>query len=47
MAASNAVDLDPMVTHEMSLEQSARGFEILDDYSDKVVKVMVHVSEED
>jgi L-iditol 2-dehydrogenase len=47
MAASGAVDLDPMVTHEMSLEQSVRGFEILDDYSDDVVKVMVHVSEED
>jgi L-iditol 2-dehydrogenase len=44
MALEDRVDLDAMVTHEMSLEEAAKAFEILDDYSDGVIKAMVHVS---
>ena len=43
LVASGAVDLDAMVTHEFSLEQTPRAFEILDDYQDGVIKAMVNV----
>lgn len=46
MVARGRIDLGPMVTHEMSLEEAPRAFEILDDYSDGVIKAMVHIADD-
>ncbi|MFW5841429.1 MAG: hypothetical protein ACOCZE_12680, partial [Planctomycetota bacterium] len=43
LVAAGKVDLDAMVTHEMDLDQTEQAYRILDDYSDGVIKAMVHV----
>jgi len=38
-------DIDPYVTHHFSLEQTLEAFELVDSYSDGVIKAMIHLSE--
>ncbi len=45
MVAKGEVDLDPMVTHEFGLEKTKEAFDMVADYQDGAVKVMIHVSD--
>ena len=41
MVASGKVDVDFMITHRFSLEQTQRAFNLVDEYRDGVVKAMI------
>ena len=45
MAADGTVDLSPMITHEMPLDDVLTAFDIVDDYKDGVIKAMIHVKD--
>ncbi len=45
LVRTGKVDLDPMVTHHFPLEDTQRAFDIVADYDDGAVKVMIEVSE--
>jgi threonine dehydrogenase-like Zn-dependent dehydrogenase len=44
MLARGEIDLDPLVTHHFSLDQSQQAFDTVADYRDGVVKAMIHLS---
>ena len=41
MIAAGAVDVDFMITHRFSLDQTAEAFELVDEYADGVIKAMI------
>jgi L-iditol 2-dehydrogenase len=43
MIASEAVNVDPLVTHQFSLSQSKEAFDLVDGYHDGVVKAIIHI----
>lgn len=45
LVASGAADVDPLATHHFDLEDSKAAFDLVADYSDGVVKAIIHVSE--
>ena len=44
MVQNGEVNLDPLATHDFTLEQSAEAYDLVADYRDNVVKAMIHVS---
>ncbi|MBC8243948.1 MAG: alcohol dehydrogenase catalytic domain-containing protein [Verrucomicrobia bacterium] len=44
LVASGAADVDPLATHHFGLEDSKAAFDLVADYSDGVVKAIIHVS---
>ena len=45
MVARKQVDLDAMVTHHFSIQETAKAFDTVADYRDNVVKAMIHISD--
>ncbi len=43
LVASGVVNLDPLVTHHFTLDQSQAAFDLVADYRDGVVKAMIHL----
>jgi len=43
LVAAGAVDLDPMVTHNYTLDQTNEAFDVVADYRDNAVKAMIHL----
>ena len=43
LVASGRIDLDPMVTHNYTLEQTNEAFDVVADYRDNAVKAMIHL----
>ena len=43
LLADGLVDLDPMVTHNYTLDQTNEAFDVVADYRDNAVKAMIHV----
>ncbi|MFP4105502.1 MAG: zinc-dependent alcohol dehydrogenase [Phycisphaerae bacterium] len=43
LVASGQVDLDPMVSHHFTLDQTNEAFEIVADYKDNAVKAMIQI----
>lgn len=46
LVARGAVNVDPLVTHHFSLEESQAAFDLVAGYRDGVVKAIIHVSRE-
>ena len=44
LVASGAVDVDPLATHHFGLAETKAAFDLVADYSDGVVKAIIHVS---
>ncbi len=44
LLAEGKIDLDPMVTHTFSLDETKKAFDIAADYKDNVIKAMIVVS---
>ena len=44
LLASGKVDVNPLATHHFSLEEIKTAFDLVADYSDGVVKAIIHVS---
>ncbi|MEE2947788.1 MAG: zinc-binding dehydrogenase [Verrucomicrobiota bacterium] len=44
LVASGKVDVNPLATHHFSLEEIKTAFDLVADYSDGVVKAIIHVS---
>ncbi|MFH1707777.1 MAG: alcohol dehydrogenase catalytic domain-containing protein [Planctomycetota bacterium] len=47
LAETGRVDLDKLVTHRFSLEDTAKGFDLVDGYRDGVIKAIVAMEEQD
>ncbi len=45
LVASGAINLDPLVTHHFSLDESQKAFDMVADYRDGVIKAMIDVAE--
>jgi L-iditol 2-dehydrogenase len=45
LAEAGQVDLSKLVTHELSLKETAKGFELVDNYEDGVIKAVVKIGE--
>ena len=43
LVAAGLVDLDPMVTHNYTLDQTNEAFDVVADYRDNAVKAMIHM----
>ncbi len=43
MLAGGKVNLDPLVTHHFSMDQTKEAFDLVSDYRDGVVKAMIHL----
>ncbi|MBN1942347.1 MAG: alcohol dehydrogenase catalytic domain-containing protein [Phycisphaerae bacterium] len=44
LLAARKIDLDPMVTHTFTLDETKQAFDIAADYKDNVIKAMIEVS---
>ncbi|MBN1554748.1 MAG: alcohol dehydrogenase catalytic domain-containing protein [Phycisphaerae bacterium] len=44
LLATGKIDLDPMVTHTFTLDETKQAFDIAADYKDNVIKAMIEVS---
>ena len=45
LVASGQVNIDPMMTHHFSLDQSKDAFDLVEGYRDGVIKAMVHIAD--
>ena len=45
MLATGRVDLDALVTHDFTLDQTQEAFDLVADYQDNVIKAMIHVKD--
>jgi L-iditol 2-dehydrogenase len=46
MVASGAINVDPLVTHHFSLNETKTAFDLVSNYRDSVVKALIHVSQD-
>lgn len=45
LVASGKVNIDPMVTHHFTMDQTSEAFELVSNYRDNVVKAIIHVTD--
>ena len=45
LVARGKVDIDPMVTHHFTMDQTARAFDLVAHYRDNVIKAIIHVTD--